>query len=266
MQRATVEKIRADIPALEQYVWFQNGGVSVTPRAIAAEHARLMEELVVRGPMHIVYPDEEYPRRERSKAALARFFGVAPETLALMRGVSEAYQTVLRGLELAARGPVADHGRGGGRSLPALVAPAGPARRRGGQGAAAGRPRGADGGLRGAHQRTHPPARCQPRHHGDRFPASRRATLRAGQGTRRPHLHRHRPLGRPLSHRPGGTGLRLCRHPLLQVDVRTLCRRRALRASRSTGSLTGHLCRRARRSLVALRYRRLCAEGGGGAV
>ena len=61
MQRATVEKIRADIPALAQYVWFQNGGVSVTPRAIASEHARLMEELVVRGPMHIVYPDEEYP-------------------------------------------------------------------------------------------------------------------------------------------------------------------------------------------------------------
>ncbi len=99
MQRATVEEIRADIPALEQYVWFQNGGVSVTPRAIAAEHARPMEELVVRGPMHIVYPDEEYPRRARSKAALARLFGVAPETLALMRGVSEAYQTVLRGLD-----------------------------------------------------------------------------------------------------------------------------------------------------------------------
>ncbi len=99
MQRATVEKIRADIPALEQYVWFQNGGVSVTPRAIAAEHARLMEELVTRGPMHIVYPDEEYPRRVRAKAALARFFGVAPSELALMRGVSEAYQTVLRGLD-----------------------------------------------------------------------------------------------------------------------------------------------------------------------
>ena len=99
MQRATVEKIRADIPALAQYVWFQNGGVSVTPRAIAAEHARLMEELVTRGPMHIVYPDEEYPRRARSKAALARFFGVAPSELALMRGVSEAYQTVLRGLD-----------------------------------------------------------------------------------------------------------------------------------------------------------------------
>ena len=76
MQRATVEKIRADIPALEQYIWFQNGGVSVTPRAIAAEHARLMEELVVRGPMHIVYPDEEYPRRERVPRPRWRAFSV----------------------------------------------------------------------------------------------------------------------------------------------------------------------------------------------
>ena len=31
MQRAKIEKFRADIPALAQYVWFQNGGVSVTP-------------------------------------------------------------------------------------------------------------------------------------------------------------------------------------------------------------------------------------------
>ena len=58
MQPATIDRIRADIPALAQYVWFQNGGVSVTPGAIAAEHARLMEELVTRGPMHIVFPDE----------------------------------------------------------------------------------------------------------------------------------------------------------------------------------------------------------------
>ncbi len=98
MQRAALEKIRADIPALAHSVWFQNGGVSVTPRAIAAEQMRFMREMVERGPMHIVYPDEEYPRRARSKSRLARFFGVAPPELALMRGVSEAYQTVLRGL------------------------------------------------------------------------------------------------------------------------------------------------------------------------
>lgn len=94
-----VAAIRAGIPALRNYVWFQNGGVSLTPTPVAEEHARLMRELYERGPMHIVYPDEEYPRRRESIAQLARFFDVAPGVIALMRGVSEAYLTVLRGLD-----------------------------------------------------------------------------------------------------------------------------------------------------------------------
>lgn len=94
-----VEGVRALFPALENYVWFQNGGVSITPRPVAQEHARLMRELLERGPMHIVYPDEEYPRRRDTMERLARFFGVETDELALMRGVSEGFQTVLRGIE-----------------------------------------------------------------------------------------------------------------------------------------------------------------------
>ena len=70
-----IEAVRADFPALETFTWFQNGGVSITPRPVADEHARLMRELLERGPMHIVYPDEEYPRRQRSMHHLAGFFG-----------------------------------------------------------------------------------------------------------------------------------------------------------------------------------------------
>jgi cysteine desulfurase/selenocysteine lyase len=91
--------IRADFPALKHYTWFQNGGVSITPRPVAERHIELMREILERGPVHIVYPDEEYPRRTASMDRLARFFGVEPNELALMRGVSEAYQTVLRGLD-----------------------------------------------------------------------------------------------------------------------------------------------------------------------
>jgi selenocysteine lyase/cysteine desulfurase len=94
-----VQAVRAQFPALRNYVWFQNGGVSITPAPIAEEHARLMRELYERGPMHIVYPEEEYPRRAASIARLARFFGVDATEMALMRGVSEAFQTVLRGLD-----------------------------------------------------------------------------------------------------------------------------------------------------------------------
>lgn len=94
-----IESIRREFPALRNYTWFQNGGVSITPQCVADEHARLMKELLERGPMHIVYPDEEYPRRRATMQRLADFFGADPRELALMRGVSEAYQTVLRGLE-----------------------------------------------------------------------------------------------------------------------------------------------------------------------
>ncbi|MEO1994300.1 MAG: aminotransferase class V-fold PLP-dependent enzyme [Planctomycetaceae bacterium] len=93
-----ISRIRTDFPALSAYVWFQNGGVSLTPGPVAVRHAELMEELFRRGPMHIVHPDEEEPRRLASRRRLADFFRTAPEQLALMRGVSEAYQTVLRGL------------------------------------------------------------------------------------------------------------------------------------------------------------------------
>ena len=94
-----LDVIRADFPALKQYTWFQNGGVSITPAPVAEEHGRLMRELLTRGPMHIVYPDEEYPRRRQTMERLARFFAVEPGELALMRGVSEGFQTVLRGME-----------------------------------------------------------------------------------------------------------------------------------------------------------------------
>ena len=91
-------KIREDFPALRNYTWFQNGGVSITPAPVHAEYVRLLQEILERGPMHIVHPDEEYPRRKRTIERLARFFSVEPAELALMRGVSEAFQTVLRGL------------------------------------------------------------------------------------------------------------------------------------------------------------------------
>lgn len=94
-----LQRLRRDFPPLDQLVWFQNGGVSITPAPVAQVHAGLMRELHERGPMHIAFPAEEYPRRQQTMARLARFFGVAPADLALMRGVSEGYQTVLRGLD-----------------------------------------------------------------------------------------------------------------------------------------------------------------------
>ncbi len=99
MTERDVRTIRDQFPPLDTFVWFQNGGVSITPRSVADYHAELMAELSDRGPMHIAYPEEEYPRREASITRIARFFGVGKSQVALMRGVSEAYQTVIRGMD-----------------------------------------------------------------------------------------------------------------------------------------------------------------------
>ncbi len=93
-----VGAVRAQFPALANYVWFQNGGVSITPEPVAREHIQLMEELLARGPLHVIYPEEEYPRRRQSLERLAGFLSVEADELALMRGVSEGFQTVLRGM------------------------------------------------------------------------------------------------------------------------------------------------------------------------
>ena len=93
---------RADYPALKEYVWFQNGGVSITPLPVATEHIRLMQENLYKGPMHIVHPDDELPRRQDTLKNISSFFSVSTKDICLMRGVSEAFQTVLRGMEWAA--------------------------------------------------------------------------------------------------------------------------------------------------------------------
>jgi cysteine desulfurase / selenocysteine lyase len=98
VEQQEIQKIREGFPALRNYTWFQNGGVSLTSLPVHAEYIRLLQEIHERGPMHIVYPDEEFPRRRQTIERLARFFSVEAGELALMRGVSEAFQTVLRGL------------------------------------------------------------------------------------------------------------------------------------------------------------------------
>ena len=56
MTERDVRTIRDQFPPLDTFVWFQNGGVSITPRSVADYHAELMAELSDRGPMHIAYP------------------------------------------------------------------------------------------------------------------------------------------------------------------------------------------------------------------
>lgn len=93
-----LEEIRTDFPVLAGEICLDNGTVSVTPAPVAASLEAYLRDVLHGGPPHVVRPDEEYARRERTMNRIAEFLGTRPERLALMRGVSEAYLTVLRGL------------------------------------------------------------------------------------------------------------------------------------------------------------------------
>lgn len=94
-----VEAIRAQVPALSNFVWFQNGFVSLTPTPIAAEHARLMRELYEHGPMHLLHPDVELPRRVASVRRIAEFLSIKTEEVALKLAVSDGFHTVVNCLD-----------------------------------------------------------------------------------------------------------------------------------------------------------------------
>ena len=94
-----VETIRSQVPALSKFVWFQNGFVSLTPTPIAEEHARLMRELYENGPMHLLHPDVEVPRRAASVDRIAEFLHVDTDEVALKLAVSDGFNTVINGME-----------------------------------------------------------------------------------------------------------------------------------------------------------------------
>ena len=99
MLMADLASHRDDFPALDGFTWFNNGVVSLTPRLVNDEYVGRIQEILERGPMHVTFPEEEYPRRRASHERIAGFLGARTEDVALMRGVSEAYQTVLRGID-----------------------------------------------------------------------------------------------------------------------------------------------------------------------
>lgn len=93
-----LESVRPDFPPLAYGPYFDNGTVSLTPAPVVAAVERLGREILNDGPPHVTEPEVEYPRREATLTRIATFLGTQREGIALVRGVSEAFQTILRGL------------------------------------------------------------------------------------------------------------------------------------------------------------------------
>ena len=95
---STLRAIRAEFPPLARYIWMQQGGIGLVPGTVHEYHRAQLAEWQEAGPLPILQPERAAALASQSRVTLAEFLGGAPAELAFLRGVSEAYQTVLLGL------------------------------------------------------------------------------------------------------------------------------------------------------------------------
>ena len=96
---SSLREIRAEFPPLTRFIWMQQGGIGLVPNTVHEYHRAQLAEWQQTGPPPILQPQRAAALARESRATLAAFLGCAPDELAFLRGVSEAYQTVLHGLK-----------------------------------------------------------------------------------------------------------------------------------------------------------------------
>ena len=94
-----VDKIRSQIPALDKSIYMNTGGSGPMPRSAMDVVIDTYETAGTQGPD---VPTVRGPIREQfeeTRKTVARFFGVTPEEIALLRSVSEGLSTVAYGMD-----------------------------------------------------------------------------------------------------------------------------------------------------------------------
>ncbi len=98
MTNLDIKKIREDFPLIKNRIWFQNGFVSAIPTPVMKKQNEYFEELYLNGPMHLLYPEIENPRRIESVKNIAKFIGAEYSEIALTLGVSDGFLKVLNSI------------------------------------------------------------------------------------------------------------------------------------------------------------------------
>ena len=94
-----VDKIRSQIPSLDKSIYMNTGGSGPMPRSVIDVVRDTYETAGTQGPD---VPTVRGPIREQfeeTRKTVARFFGVTPEEIALLRSVSEGLSTVAYGMD-----------------------------------------------------------------------------------------------------------------------------------------------------------------------
>jgi selenocysteine lyase/cysteine desulfurase len=94
-----VEQIRGQIPSLDKSIYMNTGGTGPLPRSVIDAVTEAYEAAGTLGPDVPSIKDGIREQFEETRGTAARFFGVTPEEIALLRSVSEGLSTVAYGMD-----------------------------------------------------------------------------------------------------------------------------------------------------------------------
>ena len=94
-----IDKIRGQIPALDKSIYMNTGGSGPMPRSAIDVIRDTYETTGTQGPDTPTVRGPIREQFEETRKTVARFFGVTPEEIALLRSVSEGLSTVAYGME-----------------------------------------------------------------------------------------------------------------------------------------------------------------------
>ena len=94
-----LNRVRADIPALNESIYMNTGGTGPLPRSVTNSIVDQYRSAFAGGPDIPAIKGPISEEFERARRTVADFFGVTPEEIALLRSVSEGLSTVAYGMD-----------------------------------------------------------------------------------------------------------------------------------------------------------------------
>lgn len=93
-----VAALREQIPALNNRVYLNAGGIGPSPRAVTDTLIRLAQHVAEHGPDGMAFSREEFTRARETRGKIARFIGADSDEISLVRSTAEGFDVVGHGL------------------------------------------------------------------------------------------------------------------------------------------------------------------------
>ena len=94
-----IETLRAGIPALNETVFFNTGGIGPIPSVVADEVVDLIRLQEAQGRYRTDLQEKLAERSEKTRNITAEFFGVTPEEITFTHSISEGLNVISEGID-----------------------------------------------------------------------------------------------------------------------------------------------------------------------